>query len=165
MVATEAGFLIVRVAGRLYGFPVGAVCEVLRVPALLGGFSATVPGLLGMAQLRGELVPVLELAELLEIPPGVVEAGLRRVVRMELAQDKDGATRRVGFAVDAVLGVYRLAAEKLEAIALPGGEMQRWGKFDVGFAQMLERGGVVSEELLEALAGAGSGTDAAAVAE
>ena len=153
MAKPEAGFLIVRVAGRLHGLPVAAVREVLRVLPLTGGFSAAVPGLLGMAQLRGELVPVLELAELLEIPAPAGEEKSRRLVRVELNQQ--GAARRVAFAVDAVLGVYRLSADRLETIALPGGARQQWGAFDAGFAQLLEAGGVLPEQVWAGLEQAG----------
>lgn len=62
--AELARYLTFRSAGRLYALPAGQVSEVIRLPAL-----ARVPhapnGLLGLANLRGDILPVASLRGLL----------------------------------------------------------------------------------------------------
>ncbi|MCR0981492.1 chemotaxis protein CheW [Roseomonas populi] len=59
-----AGALTVRVAGEAYALPAPAVREVLR-PVPLTRVPHAPPGLLGLASLRGAVLPVLSLARLL----------------------------------------------------------------------------------------------------
>lgn len=72
-------FLTFRVASHLYAFRSEDVAEVIRVPTL-----ARVPqgpaALLGVANLRGAVLPVAGLRELLRLPPASNLASMRAVV-------------------------------------------------------------------------------------
>ena len=82
--STGGAFLLVRAAGRLVGIAVEAVIEV-REPGELGAIPSLVPALRGVTALRGQLMPVLNLAVLLGAEPGpsavvvVTDLGGRRV--------------------------------------------------------------------------------------
>jgi purine-binding chemotaxis protein CheW len=88
------------VGGEAYAFAVENVLEVTHLGAI-----AQVPGagadVLGVRNLRGEVVPVFDLASLLGIER---DGAARRLVIVE----NDGA--RAGLAFDDVLGVGELAA-------------------------------------------------------
>ncbi len=101
-----------RVASEAYAMPVEHVLEV----ADLGQVRA-VPGsrpeLLGVRNLRGQILPVVDLALLLEIPRTTPPR------RLLVAEAGD---RRAGFAIDEVSGVGELAdpGEKTESGLLVG---------------------------------------------
>jgi len=82
--STGGAFLLVRAAGRLVGIAVEAVIEV-REPGELGAIPSLVPALRGVTTLRGQLMPVLNLAVLLGAEPGpsavvvVTDLGGRRI--------------------------------------------------------------------------------------
>ena len=101
-----------RVASEAYAIPVEHVLEI----ADLGQVRA-VPGarpeLLGVRNLRGQILPVADLARLLEIPRTVPPGRL-------LVAEAGG--RRAGFAIDEVSGVGELAdpAEATESGLLAG---------------------------------------------
>jgi purine-binding chemotaxis protein CheW len=82
--STGGAFLLVRAAGRRVGIAVEAVIEV-REPGELGAIPSLVPALRGVTALRGQLMPVLNLAVLLGAEPGpsavvvVTDLGGRRV--------------------------------------------------------------------------------------
>ena len=81
---TGGAYLLVRAAGRRVGIAVEAVIEV-REPGELGAIPSLVPALRGVTALRGQLMPVLNLAVLLGAEPGpsavvvVTDLGGRRV--------------------------------------------------------------------------------------
>jgi chemotaxis signal transduction protein len=109
-----------RVASETYAMPVEHVLEI----ADLGQVRA-VPGarpeLLGVRNLRGQILPVVDLALLLEIPR---TAPPRRLLVAE------AGGRRAGFAIDEVSGVGELAdpAEETESGLLVGA---LWGEGDL----------------------------------
>ena len=82
--STGGAFLLVRAAGRRVGIAVEAVIEV-REPGELGAIPSLVPALRGVTTLRGQLMPVLNLAVLLGAEPGpsavvvVTDLGGRRI--------------------------------------------------------------------------------------
>jgi chemotaxis signal transduction protein len=82
--STGGAFLLVRAAGRRVGIAVEAVIEV-REPGELGAIPSLVSALRGVTALRGQLMPVLNLAVLLGAEPGpsavvvVTDLGGRRV--------------------------------------------------------------------------------------
>jgi chemotaxis signal transduction protein len=88
----------VRVAGEDYALPVEDVLEVAEY-----GEVAPVPGapasILGVRNLRGQVLPVLDLARILGLPPGPVPE------RLVVAQE---AGRKAGLAVAAVVGVEEM---------------------------------------------------------
>ncbi len=62
--AAAGTFLTFRLGGQLYGLPAGEVAEVIRTP-LLARLPQSPPGLLGLANLRGTVLPVASLRGLL----------------------------------------------------------------------------------------------------
>ena len=87
----------VQVADEHYALPVADVLEVAEL-----GDVTPVPGagpaVLGIRNLRGQVLPVVDLATIFEVAPGKAE----RIVIVE----RDGL--RAGLAVDAVAGVEQL---------------------------------------------------------
>ncbi len=88
------GYLLVRVAGKAYGLPVGRVLEVgdasevLTVPRKL-------PAVRGLTPLRGRLVPLIHLGALLSgtAAPADPVAGVRTVVLVEIGGGGGGGAR------------------------------------------------------------------------
>lgn len=121
--AATRRFLTFRVEDRLYALPAEEVMEVIRMPAL-----ARVPhapkGLLGVANLRGAVLPVAGLRGLLGLP----QAAATRVLVL------DGAAP-VALAVDAVEALVTIASDRIETrpaeLAARPGERLR-GAFAVG---------------------------------
>jgi purine-binding chemotaxis protein CheW len=95
--ATRNTAVIARVGERRCAIPIAHVVETLR-PAAVEPLAGAPPSVLGTATIRGELVPVVDLARLL----GVTGGEPTRFVTI----DADG--RRVALAVDEVLGVRDL---------------------------------------------------------
>ena len=109
-------FLTFRLDGRHYALPVGEIAEVIRLPAV-----ARVPqspqGLLGLANLRGAVIPVASGRGLLGQPANVPTNDARAIV---LEQESP-----VALAVDAVESLVNVAAAGVETrpadmAALPG---------------------------------------------
>jgi purine-binding chemotaxis protein CheW len=102
----------VRVSDEDYALPVGGVLEVAEV-----GEIASVPGataaVLGVRNLRGQVLPVVDLAAVLGLPRADTPA---RIVVAEA----DGRT--AGLAVDGVAGVEQLpeASEEVDSPHLVG---------------------------------------------
>jgi purine-binding chemotaxis protein CheW len=98
-------FLTFRCAGRCYALSADDVVEVMRVPAV-----ARVPqsprALLGIANLRGSVLPVASLRGLLGFEEAAVESTARAIV-LEV-----GA--RVALVVDAVDGLVSIAPEDVQ---------------------------------------------------
>ena len=88
----------IRAANEQYALPVHEVLEVAEL-----GEITPVPGsgvnVLGVRNLRGQVVPVVDLARLLDVPDA---SAPRRIV---IADD---AGRKAGLAVDEVIGVEEL---------------------------------------------------------
>jgi chemotaxis signal transduction protein len=116
----------VRVADEQYALAVEDVLEVAEL-----GEVTPVPGagaaVLGVRNLRGQVLPVIDLASVLELPPAQAE----RIVIAE----RGGL--RAGFAVDAVAGVEQLpkASEEVDSQYLAGAALADGalvGVIDVG---------------------------------
>jgi purine-binding chemotaxis protein CheW len=116
-----------RVGGESYAFAVEHVLEVAEL-----GEIAPVPGaeaqVLGVRNLRGEVIPVFDLASVFGIP----REGLAQRL---LIVEHEG--RRAGFAIDEVVDVAELAAptEEAESTLLRGASLddgQLVGLVDVG---------------------------------
>jgi purine-binding chemotaxis protein CheW len=95
----------VRAANEQYALRVDQVLEVAELGEItpVPGAGATV---LGVRNLRGQVVPVVDLARVLDVPDGSAPQ------RMVIAQD---AGRKAGLAVDEVIGVEELPDASEEA--------------------------------------------------
>jgi purine-binding chemotaxis protein CheW len=106
------GVLTVLVSGRTLALPSGDVTEIVRPRAWTRVPNAP-PGLLGLANLRGTVLPVVSLAALL----GQNAAAPSRSQRIVVA----GRRERVGFLVDAVADLSEGDADALDLDALLAG--------------------------------------------
>ena len=98
--------LAFQLGEETYGLDIREVAEILlpRAPTPL---PRTQPFVLGVLILRGEVVPVLDLATRLGLPPGTHSRRSRILVV------RDGEDR-VGFRVDRVQGVVRFSSQEIE---------------------------------------------------
>lgn len=103
-------YLTFLVAGQEYGLPVESVREIGRLPAELGRVPKAASHLLGIAPLRGRLVPLVDLPALLGLP-GEAPDGRRRVLVLGT-----GTGVPVGLVVD---GVKEVLHADREPEALP----------------------------------------------
>jgi purine-binding chemotaxis protein CheW len=102
----EAGaqrFVMFRVAGELYGFALAEVAEIIRPPAL-ARMPLAPPSLLGLANLRGAVLPVVGARSLLGLPETQADAATRIIV----------VNQAVGFVVDRVENLVAVGADRLE---------------------------------------------------
>jgi purine-binding chemotaxis protein CheW len=110
-------FLTFRLDDRHYALPAEDIAEVIRVPSV-ARVPQSPPGLMGLANLRGAILPVASGRELLgQSRSGAGSAEARAMVLAGAAP--------VALAVDAVLELIELPAEKVETrqaelAALPG---------------------------------------------
>jgi len=103
--------MCVSVSAASYGLALENVQEVIGLRPLTRVFHAPL-ALVGVINLRGEVLPVLDLARLLgtETTPGA-EADARIVV----VREPHGAKRRAGLRVDALLGLVDVPTQGLTA--------------------------------------------------
>ena len=95
-------YLLFRCGGRLCALPLSGVRETMR-PQPVDAIAGAPPFVLGLSIVRGQPVPIVHLARLLDAAP---RAAPRRLILVELGGN--GRARQVGIAVDDVLGVRRL---------------------------------------------------------
>lgn len=100
-------FLICRVPGRMCALPIEHVIETMRALAIevVAGAPQFVRGL---AVIRGEPLPVVDVARLL----GMHETSPGRFVAFRVG------TRRIALAVEAVLGIRAIAVGTLQALPM-----------------------------------------------
>lgn len=109
--ATKPRCISFKVHGLLFAFDVSAVAEVIDLRPLSRVFHASA-AIAGVQNLRGEVLPVIDLSVLIGEGPSPRTPDSRVVVVREL----DGARRRAGVLVDE-LGVLRELPESgLEAV-------------------------------------------------
>lgn len=137
--------LLVRAAGRACGLPIASVGETMR-PLPVRPVAGTASFVRGVAIVRGEPVPVLDLGELLA---GTPERDATRFVVVR------AGGRRAALAVTAVLGVARLDGTPG---ALPlvrdacGGALESLRALDGELLAVLGAARLVPEEASAALA-------------
>lgn len=95
-----------RLGEDLFGINVARVFEVIRYPAVRV-LPHTPPFLEGAAELRGAVLPIVDLRKRFGIDPGPPAPETRVLVT-------DLGGERIGLVVDRVLGVIRLAASELQ---------------------------------------------------
>lgn len=108
----DSGVICVEVAGSAYGIPLDEVQEVVGYRSPTRVFHAP-PALAGITSLRGEVLPVIDLASLLDGDAARPEASDPRVV---VVRELGGARRRAGLKVDALLGMRDAPADKRAAV-------------------------------------------------
>lgn len=110
--ATQARCIAVRIGAALYGLPVSHVQEVIGARTVTRVFHAP-NALAGVTNLRGEVLPVLELSILLGGEALSPTADSRIVVVREVG----GAKRRAGLRVDELRGLRNVPDELAPAPA------------------------------------------------
>ena len=101
---SSQGLLIFRLDGERFGMPLSDIAEIIRLPKLVH-MPLVPPSLLGLANLRGAVLPVVSLRALLRLPD--VEANeLNRVIVMR-------GDAGVGFVVDRVDHLLSLPADRI----------------------------------------------------
>lgn len=106
--------VLFRVAGERYALPLGAVREVVLPQPPFARVPRAASAVRGVMNLRGRVVAVVDLAELMGLAPQPLQAGLGQVVMLE--RDK----RSLGLLVGGVLGV-----EPLDGVEAPPGRLVR----------------------------------------
>jgi purine-binding chemotaxis protein CheW len=123
----DTGVICVEVAGSAYGIAVADVQEVLGYRTPTRVFHAP-KALAGITNLRGEVLPVIDLAALLQ---GEVNAETEAAdPRVVVVRERGGARRRVGLKVDALLGL-REAPQSARTDA-PAAVVARLGELVIG---------------------------------
>jgi purine-binding chemotaxis protein CheW len=129
--------LVFEVAGRRFGLPAGDVRELLRavaiVPLPLAG-----RGVEGVVNLRGQVVPVLDLRARLGLPPRPVAPTDHMIV----AQAEG---RLVALRVDRALDLVRVESDRIVPGAIAG-QAVRVARLDDGLAPLLEVRTVLDDE-------------------
>jgi purine-binding chemotaxis protein CheW len=122
-----SGVICVEVAGSAYGIAVADVQEVVGYRPPTRVFHAP-PALAGITSLRGEVLPVIDLSQLLhgdgEARPVAPEP------RVVVVRERTGARRRVGLKVDALLGLREVPASGRAEV--PPAVAARLGELVVG---------------------------------
>ncbi|EZP48650.1 chemotaxis protein CheW [Sphingomonas sp. RIT328] len=100
-------FVIFHSAGEMFAVPLGQVKEIIRVPDVVR-MPLSPPALLGLANLRGSVLPVLDLRHLFGLPPAETDDASRVVVLDH--------GHPVGMLVDRVANVVTVDRERLEPV-------------------------------------------------
>ncbi len=110
-VLSESPVLAVRDGGHLCAVPLAQVAEVMR-PLPLEQIAGSPASVAGLALIRGQATPVIDLASLLgDAPKGEAgAAGSARFVTLRVGE------RRIGLRVEAVLGIRTLASAQFTAL-------------------------------------------------
>jgi purine-binding chemotaxis protein CheW len=152
----ESGVICVEVAGSAYGIPVAEVQEVLGYRPPTRVFHAP-SALAGITSLRGEVLPIIDLASLLD---GAAESRVEAVEpRVVVVRELGGARRRAGLKVDALLGLRDAAPASHSAV--PAAIAVQLGDLVVGIVSepapafaLLSIEGIFNAPVLRELSGA-----------
>jgi len=105
--AADEKFVVFRLAGERYGLPIRSVKEIIvlrevtRLPEMAGYME-------GIVDLRGRIIPVINLRRKLGLPSGSPERTVRTIVA-------EFGEAEAGLVVDEVDGVVRVDASSMEA--------------------------------------------------
>ncbi|MBY6277468.1 chemotaxis protein CheW [Symbiobacterium thermophilum] len=100
-------FVVFRLANEHYGLPIRSVREIIVLREVTR-MPETASYVEGIVDLRGRIVPVINLRTKLGLPPGGGERGGRTVVT-------EFGDAEAGLVVDEVVGVMRVDASSIEA--------------------------------------------------
>ncbi|VXC32233.1 chemotaxis protein CheW [Sphingomonas sp. 8AM] len=104
---TSRQFVIFHSAGEMFAVPLAEVKEIIRVPDVVR-MPLSPPALLGLANLRGTVLPVLDLRRLFNLPAVEVDDA-SRVVVLDQGQP-------VGLMVDRMANVVTVDADRVEPV-------------------------------------------------
>lgn len=127
-ITAQEQFGLMRIGAMYVALPIGCIREVVPYPAQLAAIPPTMPELLGSIDLRGALVPVLDLAALLggETGDATQAPGIIMVMRVQ--------DRVIGAGMHEICGVVTLSETERTALAIPpGGGMAAGGLIEGGF--------------------------------
>ena len=107
-VAPDAGdvledLLVFQLAGEPFGLRLDVVAEIIR-PPVLAHMPLVPPSLLGLANLRGIVMPVVSLRALLHLPDVATDRSTRVIVVR--------GDNPVGFVVDSIRGLLAVATDR-----------------------------------------------------
>lgn len=149
-----ASVICVAVAGSAYGIAVDDVQEVIGYRTPTRVFHAP-PALAGITSLRGEVLPIIDLSQLLGVAQANADAAEPRVV---VIRERHGARRRVGLKVDALLGLRDVPPGGLSEV--PAAIAARLGDLVTGVVSdpapafaVLSAAGILSSPQLRELSG------------
>ncbi len=113
--AIGVDYLVLRAAGEVCALPVHAISEILRRPKI-----TPVPragkAIAGIASVRGAVVTVFDLVEVIDLPRPATKVTGGRVLLIDRGNEK------VGLLVDSVIEVVRIEKDSLEHASVLGGE-------------------------------------------
>jgi purine-binding chemotaxis protein CheW len=140
--STEEHVVIFRLSEEYYAIDIKSVQEIVRMQSI-----TSIPGsedwVEGITNLRGRVVPVIDLRKRCVVPVAEHTAETRIVV-------VSGPTGMVGFVVDAVTEVLRIAADQIEfpstIVSAPANSYLRGiAKLDDRLISLLDLDGLVPE--------------------
>lgn len=105
-VSGQMQLVVFRLAGELYGVDIQQVREIIRVPEVTR-VPRTPDFVEGVINLRGSVIPVLDLRKRFRLPAGEADRE-RRIVVVEMGE------QTLGVIVDAVSEVLRLDQDRIE---------------------------------------------------
>jgi purine-binding chemotaxis protein CheW len=120
-------FLTFRVGRERYAIPAEQAAEVIRIPRL-ARVPRSPPALLGIANLRGSVLPVVDLAKLLGMPDGAGHSDSSRAIVLVSASPSALAVE----AIDALVAVPEKRIETREAELGANAGERLSGVFEVG---------------------------------
>ncbi|MGU3421963.1 chemotaxis protein CheW [Methylobacterium sp. D54C] len=111
--ASALQFVTFHVARETYAVPLAEVQEIIRLPDMVDVPLAP-PALVGLANLRGSVLPVASLRRLFELPDRVHDDAARVVVVGQGSGDGGGAGGTSGFVVDRMASVITAEPGEIE---------------------------------------------------
>jgi purine-binding chemotaxis protein CheW len=147
-VSTEEGVLVVQIGAESIGFPLELVVDVDTLDRFEISFVPVAPQYIsGQINWRGEILPVLELGSILQIPA---------LPRQELVVVQIGSVQ-VGIAVDRIFDVFYLETTKIDALPISVSHQSRLylrgvTKYADGLMYLLQLQELVEREFLAASA-------------
>lgn len=150
--AATTQFVGFELDGQHYLFRIAAIQEIIT-PGRLTRLPDVPAYVLGVSNLRGAIIPVIDLRQLFGLPPRDVDASTRTIVAVV-------GERIVGCMVDAVSHVIRLPADQVtssaESMAATGpGYVSGFARIGEGLAIVLDVETLLDPESLEAVHRAG----------
>ncbi|MBF7073185.1 chemotaxis protein CheW [Glaciecola sp. MH2013] len=106
--ASNNQYVTFQVADEIFSFPMLRVLEIIRIPTTVA-VPLTPPTLIGLANLRGGVLPIIDLRKLLEFPTEDFNESSRVVV-----VDTGSASGKVGLVVDRVLQVKSVDKSQID---------------------------------------------------